>query len=107
MGRRRWPSRSRFAISPAILISDPRKPLASLQQKIEPLYDGEMAQAIDLLAERADGGGRRARPGIVAQAVTKEDFILHILTGVDGAFSRADRDRRISDILALMDGAGA
>jgi hypothetical protein len=86
-----------------ILISDPRKPLASLGQKIEPLYNQEMSQAIDLLrnAPTAAAGGRA---GFVAQAVTKEDLILHILTGVDGAFSRADRDRRISDILALMDG---
>jgi hypothetical protein len=86
-----------------ILIADPRKPLASLEQKIEPLYNGEMSQVIDLL-ENAPTAEAASKAGFVAQAVTKEDFILHILTGVDGAFARADRDQRISDILALMDG---
>ncbi|HEX4086389.1 MAG TPA: hypothetical protein VHY22_15850 [Chthoniobacteraceae bacterium] len=84
------------------LISDPRKPLASLQQKIEPLYSHEMQETVALL-QGAPTADAASRPGIVAQAVMKEDIILHILTGVDGAFARADRDRRISDLLSLMD----
>ncbi len=86
-----------------ILISDARKPLASLQQKVEPLYKQEMTEVIDLLGN-APTAQAADRAGFVTQAVTKEDYILHILTGVDGAFARADRDKRISDILALMDG---
>jgi hypothetical protein len=86
-----------------ILIWDPRKPLAALQLKVEPLYNQEMAQAVGLL-ENAPTAEAAAKAGLLAQAITKEDFILHILSGIDGAFAKADRDRRISDILALMDG---
>ena len=85
-----------------ILITDPRRPLAALQEKVEPLYTGEMAQVVGLL-ENAPTAAAASKPDMVTEAATKEDFILQILTGVDGAFSRADRDRRISDILALMD----
>jgi hypothetical protein len=85
------------------LLADPRKPLASLGQKIAPLYNQEMTQAVNLL-ENAPTAAASSKAALVAQAVTKEDFILHILTGVEGDFARADRDRRISDILALMDG---
>ena len=85
-----------------VLIADPRKPLAALQQKVEPLYSGEMLQVVGLL-ENAPTAQAASKADLVAQASTKEEFILQILSGVDGAFSRADRDRRISDILALMD----
>ena len=85
-----------------ILLTDPRRPLASLQQKIEPLYNKEMADAVNLL-QNAPTAEAKAKVGLLSEAVAKEDYILHVLTGVDGAFSKADRDRRISDILALMD----
>jgi hypothetical protein len=85
-----------------ILIADPRKPLASLEQKVEPLYEHEMSDAISLL-QNAPTAAAATQPGMVTQAISREDLILHILTGVDGAFAQADRDRRISDILALMD----
>jgi hypothetical protein len=85
-----------------ILISDPRKPLAALQQKVEPLYAQEMTQTVSLL-QSITTAGPPSKPSLLAQVITKQDFILHILSGVDGAFARADRDRRISDVLALMD----
>jgi len=85
-----------------ILISDPRKPLAALQQKVEPLYSQEMTQVIGII-QNAPTASADSKPDLVAQAVVMEDYILHILSGVDSGFSKADRDRQISDILALMD----
>ena len=63
------------------LINDPRKPLASRQQKVEPLYTHEMLEAVTLLE------AEHSAPNL-AQAIANEEIILHILTGVDTAFAQ-------------------
>jgi hypothetical protein len=84
------------------LLADERKPLGMLQEKVQLLYTQQMLDAINLL-QNASTAAPAGKPALVRQAIAGEDFILHILSGVDGAFGDVDRNRRISDILALMD----
>ncbi|MEI8233265.1 MAG: hypothetical protein WCH57_01115 [Verrucomicrobiota bacterium] len=85
-----------------VLLGDPKKPLGSLHEKVHSLFEEQMQQAIVTLqlipTSTADAKATQA-----ARAIQLEDWILRILAGVQALLPQVEKDKQITDVLAMMD----
>lgn len=84
------------------MLADPKKPLVALQDKVMPIYQEQMLQVIGVLGgiPAADDTNKGA---LTERAIGMEDWILRVLSGVESALPQAQKDKRITDMLSMMD----
>jgi len=85
-----------------ILLADPKRPLAAMQEKVMPIYQEQMQQVVGIL-NGIPSADEQTRSSLSGRAVAMEDWILRVLTAVEKVLPKAEKDRRISDLLGLMD----
>ena len=84
------------------MLADQKRPLATLQDKVMPVYENQMQQVIGVLSgiPNAELANRQT---LVVNAAALEDWILRVLTAVQKVLPEAEKDRRITDMLSQMD----
>ena len=85
-----------------VLLSNPKKPLGGLHEKVLSLYQEQMQQVITVL-QNLPTADAAAKPAQAARAVQLEDWILRILSGVQAALPAVEKDKQITDLLTIMD----
>jgi len=85
-----------------VLLADPKKPFATLHEKVFSLYQEQMQQVIAVLQTlpTADAAAKSAQ---AARAIQLQTWILHILSGVQAMMPKVGKDKQITDILTVMD----
>ena len=85
-----------------ILLADPKKLFATLQEKVVSLYQEQMQQVISVL-QTLPTANDAAKSTQAARAVQLQTWILHILSGVQAMLPKVEKDKQITDILTVMD----
>ena len=84
------------------MLADPKQPFAGLQQKIMPIYQEQMQEVIGVL-NGIPSAEPDAKGALSGRAIAMEDWILRVLTAVEKVLPKAEQDRRVTDMLSLMD----
>ena len=85
-----------------VLLADPKKPLATLREKVMVLYQEQMQQVITAL-QALPTADAAAQPAQAARVVRLQTWILHVLSGVQAMMPGIEKDKQITDLLTIMD----